>query len=167
MLALLSLRGGRALIAATGAEPSLDPALVAATVRLCDGAAATLSTAERASAIRLVQEWREAWRSRRRLGLGSSSGARVRARISARIAGLLSGASRHEHASLTAVASAARRTLCTPLGAAGERSLTELSEKPLIDVDWLREIALLGERRAAPQRDDDAALLVLIVLRRD
>jgi superfamily II DNA or RNA helicase len=167
LLALLSLRGERVLLAAAGAEPSLDPALVAATVRLCDGAAATLSTAERASAIRLVQEWCEAWRSRRRLGLGSSFGARVRGRISARIAGLLSGTSRHEHASLTAIASRARRTLCMPLGAAGERALTELSEKPLTDVDWLRDVALLGERRDAPPRDDDAALLVLIVLRRD
>ena len=166
LLALVSLGGERVLLSTADGELSLDPSLVGAAVRDCDGAGVLLSQVEQRAAIAAVQAWCERWESRRRLKLGSAAGTRSRGRISTRIAALLSGASRHEHAGLAALASRARRALCTPLGAAGERRLVELSGAVVSDAEWLREIAGLVARRDGPHEAGDAIPLVLIVLRR-
>ena len=165
LLALVSLRGERVLLAMADGELSLDAPLVAATVAACHGPGMMLSRVEETLAIAAVRAWCDRWESRQRLNLGSVAGARSRDRVSRRIAALLAAAPRHEYAQLATLASRARRTLRIPLGIAAERALADAANAEVSDADWLRGVADLSRSRDGPREEPEAVPLVLIVLR--
>lgn len=168
LLALVSLRGERVLLAMADGELSLDASVVATTVAACHGPGLMLSHEEETTAIAAARGWCHRWESRQRLNLGSAAGARSRDRVSRRIAALLASAPRHEYAQLAALASRARRTLRIPLGIAAERALAAAANAPTSDAEWLRGVAnlSLSRSRDTPCGEPVAVPLVLVVLRR-
>jgi hypothetical protein len=166
-IALLADGADRMLVAAfEGSAPSRDPATVGRALAMCRGPAGTMAAGDRETTLTSIRGWWIDRSTRSRLAVSSAAGARLRTRLAARITAVLSACPRHQRASLAPIASHAQLALRLPLGIGAERKLAALESAPDRDVEWLRAIAVLAERRQSPAAASEPQVLLLVLLRR-
>jgi len=159
-LALCSVDARHGLLAYDEDGISADPSRILRLMRLCEGAGSAADVARVTRAIELV---------RRHFGGLSVIQASEQASMSvARRAGLhrigtITSRSRpHERARIAALATQARSSLLSRIGAHGERKLATLASENISDEAWMQSIAELGQSRAKQsQRLDVLAILLL------
>lgn len=159
-LALCSIDARHVVVACDEDGVSADPSRILRLMRLCEGTGLAADLARVTSAIELVR--------RHFGGLSVIQGSQHASMSVARRAGLhrigtITSRSRpHERARVASLATQARSSLLSRIGAHGERKLAKLASESISDEAWMHSIAELGQSQPKQsQRLDVLAILLL------
>jgi hypothetical protein len=165
---LVATRIGDVVLAGREGGSALSTA-AALLARVCSAAEGPDIATERATidaALREVAAWIDRHVAARDAGLDTAVLASTRRGVLARIAAIVRCAPAHRRPQLAGLAAAARSAVAAPLNAGIEHRLSALSNAPMPDEQWLRELVRCAS--SAPERPADqapaVALIALIVV---
>jgi hypothetical protein len=164
-LALCEVDNALHLIANNGDGLSLDPVRIVEVMQYCSGEGILM---EQDLIDRTVVKIRRYFDGLRMTdGLRPTAGARARRAGLKRIARIVSQARPHDRGRVSSLASLARSSLTSRIGAEAERRLESLSTEPISDAAWMEEIAAIGRKRRTNSGSVKVIAAILLLARQE
>jgi superfamily II DNA or RNA helicase len=164
-LALCRADDGIHLIAGTPGGPSSDPVRVVAVMQHCVGDEVPADSALIDKTVLEVTRYFDGLRITE--GTGTTATVRVKRDGLKRIARIVGRARLHDRVRVASLASGARSSLMSRIGADGEQRLESLSNETLSDDSWMEEVAKIGNQRKVKIGKVEVIAAILLVARQE
>jgi len=160
-VALCEADDALSLIAGTRDGLGADPGQVLQMMKLCEGNGVWFDEALIDKAVSAVRRHFDGLRITE--GARSGASAHIRRLGLKRISRIVGRARPHDRARIASLASRARSSLMSRIGAEGERRLEFLATQSISDDHWMQEIAEIGIRRSANSGEVKVHAAILLV----